>query len=112
MESAFQTTDPFGGRYIEDPDPAYAPPDSGWGRYDTKFQLLVYYDPPPPPSHTARDGDRDDGKGSAGNEKGKEGQGGEKMQGNERKVASPSDVLGEERFPHYFCRVFLFAFDP
>lgn len=46
VEPLFQSDNPFEDRYIETPDPAYAPPATGWRRFDTNFQLLVYYDPP------------------------------------------------------------------
>ena len=41
----FQSENPFEDRYIEAPDPAHAPPSTGWRRFDTHFQLLAYYDP-------------------------------------------------------------------
>lgn len=46
VEPLFQSDNPFEDRYIETPDPAYAPPATGWRRFDTNFQLLMYYDPP------------------------------------------------------------------
>lgn len=44
VEPAFQSEDPFGDRYIETPDEAFASPLTGWQKKDTGFQLLVYYD--------------------------------------------------------------------